>query len=61
MKEKADADEAAATQVALEVCWDAPALSAAKPVSNCCAAPGSAAAEALVPACPNSKFRGAKP
>ena len=60
-KEKADADEAAATQVALEVCWDAPAASAAKPVSNCCAAPGSAAAKAPVPANPNPKFRDAKP
>ena len=60
VNEEADADEAAAAPLALEECWDAPAESAAKPVSNCCAAPGSAAAKAPVPANPNPKFRGAK-
>ena len=64
MNGKADADEAAAAPLALGVCWDAPAANAAKPAPNCCAAcaaPGSAAAKALVPANPNPKFRGAKP
>ena len=64
VKEEAAADEAAAVQPALHVCWDAPGTYAGKPVPDCCggcAAPGSAAAEAPVPANPNPKFRGATP